>query len=819
VTRQRIVLATRFCCFYLLAIGTSLLPLPAWAQDALPSPPTGTPAANSPERKGDRQAGPVQGAAENSTAVQSGTGLQSPVSSPGSTGTTPAQPNDPPRGPIAWEALSKPFCPCTPPFDEIPNPSGATLGFGWWGVMRSGNPWVIGQWQSTDSSPFWDTAGLWTNGTRTLNFSASGPDNEDTQAKIQYFGPNSQGFINFNRFIHAEEHENFNNMNASALVPGTGPGSGQPIIAQDLNPGTNYAIRVDQYEAQYKFNLVGQPGKEGPWLRSGVNIWDQEEEGDRQANNTVHCFTAQAASQQKSCHILSQAQGIDWNTFEVTPFFEGRFGKVNFQYSHTLRVFSTRDQPVIGQYTDGGANILEGDFPYSVVPENVFNMDKIKLGIDLNDHNRLYAFGYFSEVENSEAGVSREQGGVDLRWTNTAFKGLNLTTYFKNDDQSGNRPLALTSPDQTQGLTAAQQAAELFQLPNQIGFTQYTMGEKFSWRPWTGTCDSFLSRLSFTGGYEYYDLKRANENWYFPSLSATPPTFNISPTTPVFYQPNTTSNSFDFGVQVPWVEGFHTYVRYKLKFIKDDLLGYTPLNYGVNSSLPDTENIIEFGGEWFPSLNCGAAFNQSFNLSSRSGAPLPVAANPILVSTSPGDILNFGEDSYSTSVVLWYRPTDKMTLSVNSDYFANQIKQNITIGDDSSTSFTGSGANLVSFAPYTSPWTYGGTAVEFGGGLTYQFNPRLRFTADYEVTFGKDLITSGGVVVGSGTPVVNTFIPLGSYSAVRNVMQQVTAGFDYKPRKNLSMYLRYQLVDFNDRTDSSYSGSMNMVLGGMNLTW
>jgi len=30
---------------------------------------------------------------------------------------------------------------------------------------------------------------------------------------------------------------------------------------------------------------------------------------------------------------------------------------------------------------------------------------------------------------------------------------------------------------------------------------------------------------------------------------------------------------------------------------------------------------------------------------------------------------------------------------------------------------------------------------------------------------------SGGVVVGSGTPVVNTFIPLGSYSAVRNVMQ------------------------------------------------
>src|SRR5208337_5553871 len=121
-----------------------------------------------------------------------------------------------------------------------------------------------------------------------------------------------------------------------------------------------------------------------------------------------------------------------------------------------------------------------------------------------------------------------------------------------------NRPLALLSPDQTAGLTKAQQAAELFQIPNQIGFNRYTMGEKFSWRPWTESCDSFLGRLAFTGGYEFDDLFRSNENYYFPSLSATPPTYNISSTTPVFYQPNTLSNSLNVGVQVPWVESIHT---------------------------------------------------------------------------------------------------------------------------------------------------------------------------------------------------------------------------------------------------------------------
>jgi hypothetical protein len=817
MTRQMTVRHFRWgqCCLHLLVLGFSLLSWPVWAQDA-PSSATGGHSGNGPELKSDPQIMPVQGNSALTALV------------PG--GTTLPEPKDAPKEAInyglpvgEWPWLYHPGAESSGPGaypTEYPNPSGIAFGVGWWGVERSGNPWVIGQWQSTDPSPFWDVDGLYTNGTRTLNFSATGTDNESTRANVQYFGPNSQGFITFNRFPHAEENESFNNMNASAAIPSTAPGSPQPIIAQDLNKGQDLAIRVDQYEAQYKVNVLGQPGKnrDGPWISAGINIWDQQEMGNRQAISTQHCFTANPG-QNQSCHVMSQTQGIDWNTFEVTPFLEGRFGNVNIRYEHTLRVFSSDDQTVLGTYTDGSATILNGQFPYAIVPQSLFNMDKIKVGIDVNDHNRLYAYGYFSEVENSEAGVSREQGGVDLRWTNTDIKGLNLTTYFKNDNQSGNRPTALLSPDQTAGLTQLQQQAELFQIPNQIGFTRYTAGEKFSWRPWTESCDSLLGRLAFTGGYEFDELFRANENYYFPSLSALPPTFAPSSTTPIFYQPNTSSNSFNVGVEVPWIEGVHTYARYKVKFVKDALYGYTPLNYAVSSNLPDTENIVEFGGEWFPSPRFGASLNQTINLSSRSGNPLPVAGVPTLVETSPGDTLNFGENSYNTSLVMWYRPTDKLTLSANSDYFTNWIKQNVTIGDDSDTSFSGSGANFVSFAPYTSPWTYGGTAVEFGGSVGYQVNKSLRFTADYEVTFGKDVITSGGVVVGSGTPVVNSSIPLGGFSAVRSVMQQASAGVDWKPRERMTVYLRYQLLDFNDREDSSNSGSLSMILGGINYKW
>jgi hypothetical protein len=723
-----------------------------------------------------------------------------------------------PPNQFPWQAFSTPFSPCSSSLDEGRGPSGAAVRFGWWGVEHNGSPWVVGQWQGTQSSPFWDIDGLWTNGTRSLNYSATGTDNDSTRAKIQYFGPNSQGFFDFTRFPHAQEHQNLDNMNASAIIPGTGPGSGQPVIPQDLNKGQDYAIRVNQYEAQYKFNVLGKPGKDAPWFTAGINVWDQQEVGDRQANDAVHCFTARVG-QQASCHVLSQMQSINWNTFEITPTFEGKFANVNIQYSHTLRVFSTSDGTALGTYTDGGANILSGTYPYDVVPQSLFNMDKIKLGIDLNEYNRLYGYGYFSEVENSEAGVSREIGGVDLRWTNTTFKGLSLTTYFTNYDQSGNRPTALLSPDMVAGLTPAQQAAELAQLRNQPGYNRYTEGEKFSWRPWAGASDSVLGRLAITGGYEFDYLIRSYQTWFAPSLSAKPPLFAPSATTPVLFQPNTATHALNIGVQTPWSDSIHTYARYKVKFVKDALVGFDQSNGAVNSSLPDTENIIEFGADWFPSQCFGASFAQSFDLASRVGGPLVSAGSPVTVATAPGDIINFGEDSYSTTLVFWYRPVDDLTLSFNSDYFANQIKQNITVGDDEFGSTTGSGPSFVSYSPYTSPWTYGGTAVEFGGGLMYQFTRRLRFTADYEITFGKDLITSGGLVYSAGTPVINTFIPLGSYSAVRNVMQQARVGFDYKLRAGMDMYVRYQLVDFEDRADSANSGTLNMVLGGMALRW
>ena len=178
-----------FCCLFLLTLAVSLLPWQIRAEDLyLPVPGT---ASNSPEitltdSKDPPQEGIVYG---------------------------------PPISGLPRSAFSG-FAPCCPDgcLSECQDPSDIAVRFGWWAAQLRGSPWVVGQWQATQSSPFWDIDGLFTNGVRTFNYSATGTDNESTKANLQYYGPNSQGSISFNRFIHAQEHQSLDNMKDASTL-------------------------------------------------------------------------------------------------------------------------------------------------------------------------------------------------------------------------------------------------------------------------------------------------------------------------------------------------------------------------------------------------------------------------------------------------------------------------------------------------------------------------------------------------------------------------------------------------------------------------
>ena len=203
-----------------------------------------------------------------------------------------------------------------------------------WGVFTSGSKALVGEWQGLDSfSPFYDVDGLFTNGSRTIDFSLTGTENESTLGRLDFYnGPGLSGDVDYRRFIHRLGHDPLGGLPVPGAFPYNNmppdggfynpvlfdpPGAavaprGHVMFAEDVNPNQDYALRVQQLGADFKGNLANN-------VRWRLNVWGLQKEGDRQANATQHCFsgalTARTAPKRTtrgfcSPHHLSRGQQI-----------------------------------------------------------------------------------------------------------------------------------------------------------------------------------------------------------------------------------------------------------------------------------------------------------------------------------------------------------------------------------------------------------------------------------------------------------------------------------------------------------------------------
>ncbi len=202
--------------------------------------------------------------------------------------------------------------------------------FGWWGVGTDGSPVKVGEYQGLSSSPFWDLDGVWTNRSRTLDFTLSGLDNDTNDALGYFYGPRLAAKFEYQRFLHRLDHVPL----AGFDINSGPPGPTDKVVTDDLNVGEDYAIRVQQLDASVK----GQLTKDLKWR---VNLWGMRKSGERQANAMAHCFNVNPppATADYTCHVLSQRQSIDWTTIEIEPVLEANLGNAVVEYSRTMRAF------------------------------------------------------------------------------------------------------------------------------------------------------------------------------------------------------------------------------------------------------------------------------------------------------------------------------------------------------------------------------------------------------------------------------------------------------------------------------------------------
>ncbi len=555
-----------------------------------------------------------------------------------------------------------------PKYQPRPGASSLALRTGWWAVDSQGSKTKTGEFQSLESSPFWDVDRLWSDGERTLDFTGTGFDQEGNQGSIRWFGPRGSVKVDYQRFLRRLDHSPLSGFtNFQQQTPG-----GDLVITEDLNTGEDYAIRVQELKVKFKGKLT----KNINWR---LNVWGMRKKGERQVNSFGHCFNHPNDSDINgnpvggiSCHILSQRQQIDWLTSEIKPVIEGRFGRLTVEYSRTMRTLTTDDQRTTRPYDNFGFN---GDLPYAVVAENYTEIDRLKIGLRPTKYLDFYSSLFLGNTKNQSRDTNRRFGGYDFRLTDRSIDGLSLTVYSTQFTEKGSRPTVLLAQESPADIRGP------------VNYERTTAGTRARWRPFRNNY-GVLGGLRLSGGYEYRELDRGNAVYQETVVTAD--------------QSHTAANRINLRAAMRWADPWESHVRYRLAYIDNPLFGVPVKNATVNSSLPTQENLIEIGTTWTPADNF--LLSITLGLENRRQA---------------SDVARFDEDNYPIVLTGWYAPTPKWSVSGGVASYSNWIDQDITLGSKSTPSTSqwsyGGRADTVNFAT-TYAWT---ERLNLTGGLEY----------------------------------------------------------------------------------------------------
>lgn len=698
--------------------------------------------------------------------------------------------------------------------EDVPDSPRLAGRFGWWGLEVDGSRSNVGEWQGLDNSgPFWDVDGLTSDGYRTIDFFATGTENESTQGGLFYYGgPGLSVDLDYDRFIHRLGHDPLGGLPIAGGFPpqggffdpvladgggGTTEQPGYPMFGEDFNVGQDYAIRVQQLKANFKGNLTEN-------IKWRLNVWGLKKEGTRGANSTQHCFTATHApsgDNVSTCHVVSKGQQINWLTMEVEPVIEARFGSVTLEYSRTMRKFEQNDQLVTNDFSRNpsygfGPGAENGAYGY--VPENFTEIDRLKIGAQLTTNTDMYVVGHSGNTHNEFRQSDRRFYGVDARLTNTSIDGLALTAYGKTFSQNNSADtVALNTryPGQASTWLEATPPQTIYSPDSlYLGLADrdvWEVGVKGRWTPRYsgGWCDGG----ALTAGYEYGEINRTNVTYDLEAL--TPPV--------LFTQPTTLRHEAFVGVDKNWSRRVNTYVRYRVIQNRWPLTGVThreqlSLDAALNSNLPEHEDRVEIGGSWTPADNF--MLNASFWIRS---------------SYNHSEFVDFDEDDYPLVVSAWYAADDQWSFTAGYASFSNWIDQDVTLGREDGGISRGS----QELTAWTDTWSYSGRADVVTLGASYAASRDLNLTGGFEYVRGRNRISNIPSNTYSELTIplrTITYEDIPGYSQVNVNTYRIMGGFDYALSDRCGFFGRYNYYDYDDQAMAYNAGTAHMFLAGVN---
>ncbi|MCA9265613.1 MAG: hypothetical protein KDA60_17250, partial [Planctomycetales bacterium] len=541
---------------------------------------------------------------------------------------------------------------------------------GAWIANGTGSPTQVGEFQSLQSSWFANADGLLSDGLRTWDFQASILDRDASSFRSRIYGPTFSGRFEHERYLRRLDSDpldafvDFDQQPPGALPPGS---QAFRDMKEDLNVGEDFAIRVEELNSSMRGKLTSHVD----WR---LNVWSMRKHGERQSIAMAHCFTATNATDINgnpvggvSCHMLSQRQRIDWRTTEIEPVFTTKLGPVTAEYAHTVRTLNTDDQLVTRPYDGLG---ITGDQPYAIVPENITNIDRLKVTAALANRRDIYAKLYSGNTENYFRDTNRRFRGLDLRLTDRSLDNVNFSAYGKKYVQSGQFPLFLVPFE------------DVAQIRLPINYDRSSAGFDTTWRPLADDW-SWGSNFRLTSGYEYRELQRENATYTEAGVTVD--------------QAGTNTHEWYARAAMGWTPTLDSSIQYRVSFMNDPLFAIST-NATTNTSLPEQVHRIELQNTWAPS--------PVFAFSSQVG---------LVSGWNYSDVAAFDENDYEWLVTAWYAPTPRWSVFGGLAFYSKWIDQTVTLGTRS--------------VPLASQWEYGGESDFVNLGTSFAWTPRTRLTA------------------------------------------------------------------------------------------
>lgn len=647
----------------------------------------------------------------------------------------------------------------------VPRPwrTEAIARFGWWGGGFTGSPTKVGEYQGLATSPFFDVDTINSNGRSTIDLWVSGLNSDAYDLYSYVYRDGFKARVDYEQFPHRLLHD---------LSVGGKPESDNQVVSEDLNVGEDYAVRVRQVDARFSGPLTEH-------LSWKVNVFVFHKFGERQANAMAHCFNMNLVGgpADNRCHVLSQSQRIDWLTAQVEPGVVAKFNRVTLDYARTMRSFDQSDQVVYAPYTNFGAFGANGltYFPYALVPNATFQMDRLKVGVDFTRTLRLYSYLYDGNMGNDSRQTDRKFGGFDTRLIKTYPSGVTATAYAKYNLTRNELPPFLLPEEQDMK----------DQIWHPIDYSRFWGGLDGQWYPFRNA-GTMWRGLSFRAGYEYHEIDRDYATYPLTIQEGyvKPSTVTVATVTGnSFTQPTTRSNSFTVAQRMRWSTGVITYAKYQMRLSENPLYGVQTNSGVLNSNLPTNDQTIELGGSWAPRSN--------LLLSARGEFQTMWLNSPYA---------DFAEQNYPLLFTVWYAPTPKLSFSGGYSYFSNWVNQDVTFG----------------YRGLEEPPPAETLRVGFDGE-TQIVNVGARYA------WTERLLVSGGIFWVDG---VNTWsVPSSQtganwsqmpvYSDVRAQSVRFQAGFDYAMTPRTGCYFRVNTFDYQDQTKGLTSGAAYFFLAGV----